>query len=37
LTYLLFLKMTEEQTKSPFSETFSIPKKFDWQTLLPIA
>lgn len=34
LTYLLFLKMADEQTKSPFNKLSTIPKGFDWQSLL---
>jgi type I restriction enzyme M protein len=33
LTYLLFLKMADEQTKPPFNKPSSIPKGFDWQSL----
>ncbi|MDD4650866.1 MAG: class I SAM-dependent DNA methyltransferase [Methanothrix sp.] len=35
LTYLLFLKMADEQTKPPISKPSIIPKGFDWQSLLP--
>lgn len=34
LTYLLFLKMADEQTKPPFNKPSSIPKALDWQSLL---
>ena len=34
LTYLIFLKMADEQTKPPFNKPSSIPKGFDWQSLL---
>lgn len=34
LTYLLFLKMADEQTKPPFNKPSTIPKGFDWQSLL---
>lgn len=34
LTYLLFLKMADEQTKPPFSRPSSVPKGFNWQSLL---
>lgn len=34
LTYLLFLKMADEQTKPPFSKPSSIPKNLDWPSLL---
>jgi len=33
LTYLLFLKMADEQTKPPFNKSSTIPKDFDWQSL----
>jgi len=33
LTYLVFLKMADEQTKPPFNKTSAIPKEFDWQSL----
>lgn len=34
LTYLLFLKMADEQTKPPFNKPSSIPRGLDWQSLL---
>ena len=34
LTYLLFLKMADEQTKPPFSRTAFIPAGVDWPSLL---
>lgn len=34
LTYLLFLKMADEQTKPPFNKPSTIPIGFDWQSLL---
>ncbi len=34
LTYLLFLKMADEQTKPPFKKSSIIPKGLDWQSLL---
>jgi len=34
LTYLLFLKMVDEQTKLPFHKPSTLPKGFDWQSLL---
>ncbi|MBU4321341.1 MAG: type I restriction-modification system subunit M [Nanoarchaeota archaeon] len=34
LTYLLFLKMADEQTKPPFNKPSTIPRDFDWQSLL---
>ncbi len=35
LTYLLFLKMADEQTKPPFNKSSIIPEELDWPTLLP--
>ena len=34
LTYLLFLKMADEQTKPPFNKPSTIPKGIDWQSLI---
>jgi type I restriction enzyme M protein len=34
LTYLIFLKMADEQTKPPYKRLSIIPKGFDWQSLL---
>src|SRR5207247_68835 len=34
LTFLLFLKMADEQSKPPFNKTSPIPKGFDWASLL---
>jgi type I restriction enzyme M protein len=34
LTYLLFLKMADEQTKPPFNKSSTIPQGLDWQSLL---
>ena len=34
LTYLLFLKMADEQTKPPLNRPSTIPRGFDWQSLL---
>ena len=34
LTYLLFLKMADEQTKPPFNKPSIIPEGSDWQSLL---
>ncbi|MBA7478965.1 putative type I restriction enzymeP M protein [subsurface metagenome] len=34
LTYLLFLKMADEQTRPPFNKPSSIPAGYDWPTLL---
>ncbi len=34
LTYLLFLKMADEQTKPPFHKSSTIPEGLDWKSLL---
>jgi len=34
LTYLLFLKMADEQTKPPFSRSAIVPEGLDWSSLL---
>ena len=34
LTYLVFLKMADEQTKPPFNKPATIPEGLDWQSLL---
>jgi type I restriction enzyme M protein len=34
LTFLLFLKMADEQTTTPFNKPSTIPKGFDWPSLL---
>jgi len=34
LTYLLFLKMADEQTRAPFGRPAFIPDRLDWQSLL---
>ncbi len=34
LTYLLFLKMADEQSRPPFNRPSSIPAGLDWQSLL---
>ena len=34
LTYLLFLKMADEQTSPPFNKPSGIPQGLDWQSLL---
>ncbi|MBU1206814.1 MAG: type I restriction-modification system subunit M [Proteobacteria bacterium] len=34
LTFLLFLKMADEQTKPPFNKRSAIPQELDWQSLL---
>jgi len=33
LTYLLFLKMADEQTKAPWNRTSPVPAGFDWPSL----
>lgn len=35
LTYLLFLKMADEQTKPPFNKPSIIPDDLDWESLYP--
>jgi type I restriction enzyme M protein len=34
LTFLLFLKMADEQSRAPFNKPSPIPKEADWQSLL---
>ena len=34
LTYLLFLKLADEQTKQPFNKPSTIPVGLDWESLL---
>jgi len=34
LTYLLFLKMDDEQTKPPFNRESKIPAEYNWKSLL---
>ena len=34
LTYLLFLKMADERTKTPYNQSSPIPDKYSWQSLL---
>src|SRR5688500_19413376 len=34
LTYLLFRKMADEQTKPPFSRPAIVPEGYDWPSLL---
>ena len=34
LTYLLFLKMADEQTKPPFNRERVVPEGFDWPSML---
>ncbi len=36
LTFLLFLKMADEQTHPPFNKTSPIPKGFGWDALLKL-
>src|SRR6266436_5527525 len=36
LTFLLFLKMTDEQSKPPFNRPSAIPKGFGWDALLKL-
>ena len=34
LTFLLFLKMADEQSRAPFNKPSPIPKSVDWQSLM---
>jgi type I restriction enzyme M protein len=34
LTYLLFLKMADEQSRPPFNKPAAVPKDYDWPSLL---
>src|SRR5881396_3080752 len=34
LTFLLFLKMADEQSRPPFNKTSAIPSGYDWPSLL---
>ena len=34
LTYLLFLKMADERTKPPYSESSAVPAQYSWPTLI---
>ena len=34
LTYLMFLKMADEQTRPPFSRPAFVPEELNWQSLL---
>jgi type I restriction enzyme M protein len=34
LTFLLFLKMVDEQSRASFNKPSPIPKKVDWQSLM---
>ena len=36
LTFLLFLKMADEQSRPPFNKTSPIPKGFGWPALLKL-
>lgn len=36
LTFLLFLKMADEQSRAPFNKKSPIPKGFDWPSLLKV-
>src|SRR5712671_28674 len=36
LTYLLFLKMADEQSRPPHNRASPIPKGFDWRSLLKL-
>ena len=33
LTYLLFLKMSDERTKVPYNQKSPVPEKYSWPTL----
>lgn len=37
LTYLLFLKMTDERTQSPHNQPSIVPAKYAWPTLLALS
>jgi len=34
LTYLLFLKMADERTKPPYSQSSTVPASYAWPTLI---
>ena len=34
LTFLLFLKMADEQSRPPFNKLSAVPKDYDWPSLL---
>ena len=34
MTFLLFLKMADEQSRPPFNKPSPIPKNVDWQSLM---
>ena len=36
LTFLLFLKMADEQSKPPFNKPSPVPKGFGWDALLKL-
>jgi type I restriction enzyme M protein len=36
LTFLLFLKMADEQSKPPFKKESPVPKGFSWPALLKL-
>src|ERR1700682_3667810 len=36
LTFLLFLKMADERTRPPFNKSSTIPKGYDWASLLDV-
>ena len=36
LTFLLFLKMADEQSQPPFNKPSPVPKEFAWPTLLKL-
>ena len=36
LTFLLFLKMADEQSKPPFNKMSPIPNSFSWPALLKV-
>jgi type I restriction enzyme M protein len=36
LTFLLFLKMSDEQTRKPYNRPSPIPAKYNWQSLLKL-
>ena len=37
LTFLLFLKMADEQSKPPFNKPSPIPRELGWSSLLTLA
>ncbi len=34
LTYLLFLKIADERTKSPYNQKSPVPEKYSWPSLI---